>query len=166
MPKILLVEDNEENRDSLSRRLQRRGCAIVTAADGNVGLAMARSEKPDLILMDMNMPELDGWEATRQMKATEELRDVPIRANGARVGEGPESAPCSLLRSKPFCRADRPDSPEGCLARFGTDCLMVETPEGWSFDIKGVTPRLGKNCTPRGLVQIPVTLGERGASAP
>jgi two-component system, cell cycle response regulator DivK len=80
MPKILMVEDNEENRDSLSRRLQRRGYAIVTAADGNAGLAMAQSEKPDLILMDMNMPELDGWEATRQIKATEELRDIPVLA--------------------------------------------------------------------------------------
>jgi CheY-like chemotaxis protein len=80
MPKILIVEDNEENRDSLSRRLQRRGYAIVTAADGNAGLAMAQSEKPDLILMDMNMPELDGWEATRQIKAIEELRDVPVLA--------------------------------------------------------------------------------------
>jgi CheY-like chemotaxis protein len=80
MPKILIVEDNEENRDSLSRRLQRRGYAIVTAADGNAGLVMAQSEKPDLILMDMNMPELDGWEATRQIKAIEELRDVPVLA--------------------------------------------------------------------------------------
>src|SRR5271155_2629517 len=78
MPKLLIVEDNEENRDSLSRRLQRRGYAIVTAEDGNVGLAMAKSEKPDLILMDMNMPELDGWEATRQIKALEGLQDVPI----------------------------------------------------------------------------------------
>ncbi len=68
MPKILIVEDNEENRDSLSRRLQRRGYAIVTAADGNAGVAMAQSEQPDLILMDMNMPDLDGWEATRKLK--------------------------------------------------------------------------------------------------
>src|SRR4029077_2589522 len=80
MPKGLIVEDNEENRDSLSRRRQRRGYAVVTAADGNVGLAMARAEKPDLILMDMNMPELDGWEATRQIKAIEELGDVPVVA--------------------------------------------------------------------------------------
>src|SRR5580765_2667930 len=80
MPKILIVEDNEENRDSLSRRLQRRGFAVVTAEDGNVGLAMAQSEKPDLILMDMNMPELDGWEATRQIKALDGFQDIPILA--------------------------------------------------------------------------------------
>ncbi len=80
MPKILIVEDNEENRDSLSRRLQRRGFAVVTAEDGKAGLAMAQSEKPDLILMDMNMPELDGWEATRQIKAIEGLGAVPVLA--------------------------------------------------------------------------------------
>ena len=60
MPKILIVEDNEENSDALSRRLQRRGFEVVLASDGKVGLAMAQSEKPDLILMDMNMPEVDG----------------------------------------------------------------------------------------------------------
>ena len=62
MPRILIVEDNEENRDSLSRRLARRGHEIVLAADGKAGVAMTRTEKPDLVLMDMNMPELDGWE--------------------------------------------------------------------------------------------------------
>ncbi|HYV39273.1 MAG TPA: response regulator [Gemmataceae bacterium] len=80
MPKVLIVEDNEENRDSLSRRLQRRGFAVVTADDGKAGLAMAQSEKPDLILMDMNMPELDGWEATRQIKALDGFQDVPVLA--------------------------------------------------------------------------------------
>jgi CheY-like chemotaxis protein len=80
MPKILIVEDNEENRDSMSRRLQRRGFEVVTAGDGNTGLAMAQSEKPDLILMDMNMPELDGWEATRQIRVAPETRDIPVIA--------------------------------------------------------------------------------------
>src|SRR5437762_8732088 len=80
MPKILIVEDNEENRDSLSRRLQRRGFEVVTADDGKARLAMAQSEKPDLVLMDMNMPELDGWEATRQIKAIEGLGDLPVLA--------------------------------------------------------------------------------------
>lgn len=88
MPKILIVEDNEENRDSLSRRLQRRGFEVVMAADGKVGLAMAQSEKPDLILMDMNMPELDGWEATRQIKAAAETKDLPVIALTAHAMSG------------------------------------------------------------------------------
>src|SRR4051812_41460940 len=66
--KILIVEDNEENQDVLSRRLRRRGYDVVIAADGELGVAMARSEAPDLILMDMNMPRLDGWGATRLLK--------------------------------------------------------------------------------------------------
>jgi CheY-like chemotaxis protein len=80
MPKILIVEDNEDNRDSLSRRLQRRGFEVVAAEDGKAGLAAAQAEKPDLILMDMNMPELDGWEATRRLKAVEAVRHVPVVA--------------------------------------------------------------------------------------
>src|SRR5580658_2486185 len=88
MPKILIVEDNEENRDSLSRRLQRRGYAIVTAADGKAGLAMAQVEKPDLVLMDMNMPEIDGWEATRQLKIAPETKDVPVIALTAHAMSG------------------------------------------------------------------------------
>lgn len=88
MPKILIVEDNEENRDSLSRRLQRRGFAIVTATNGRAGVDTAQAEKPDLILMDMNMPELDGWEATRQLKAADETRDVPVIALTAHAMSG------------------------------------------------------------------------------
>ena len=88
MPKILIVEDNEENRDSLSRRLQRRGFAVIIAEDGKAGVAMARSEKPDLILMDMNMPELDGWEATRQLKAAAETKDLPVIALTAHAMSG------------------------------------------------------------------------------
>jgi CheY-like chemotaxis protein len=80
MPKILIVEDNEENRESLSRRLQCRGFAIVTAADGRQGIADAQSEKPDLVLINLNLPELDGWEATRQLKAALGTRDVPVIA--------------------------------------------------------------------------------------
>jgi CheY-like chemotaxis protein len=106
MPKILIVDDNEDNRDSLSRRLQRRGYAIVTAADGNAGLAMARSEKPDLILMDMTMPELNGWEATRQIKAIEELRDVPFLALTAHALAGDReravAAGCTDYHTKPI----------------------------------------------------------------
>ena len=88
MPKILIVEDNEENRDSLSRRLQRRGFAVIIAEDGKAGVAMARSEKPDLILMDMNMPELDGWEATRHLKAAAETKELPVIALTAHAMSG------------------------------------------------------------------------------
>ncbi len=71
MPTLLLVEDNEMNRDMLSRRLERKGYRVITAADGAAGLALATSEAPDLVLMDMNLPVLDGWEATRRLKAAQ-----------------------------------------------------------------------------------------------
>jgi len=80
MPKILLVEDNELNRDMLSRRLERRGYDLVVAVDGENGVAMAGSEAPDLILMDMSLPILDGWEATRRIKAEPLTRHIPIVA--------------------------------------------------------------------------------------
>jgi len=80
MPKILLVEDNEMNRDMLSRRLERRGYQVAIALDGKQGVAMAGSEAPDLILMDMSLPVLDGWEAARCLKATPETRTIPIIA--------------------------------------------------------------------------------------
>jgi two-component system cell cycle response regulator DivK len=88
MPKILIVEDNEENQDSMSRRLQRRGFEVLMAGDGNAGVAMAQSEKPDLVLMDMNMPELDGWEATRQIKTAAETQDLPVIALTAHAMSG------------------------------------------------------------------------------
>ena len=78
MPKLLLVEDNEMNRDMLSRRLRRRGYEVVTAEDGQVGVDMASSETPDLILMDMSLPGLDGWEATRQIKSVPETQGIPV----------------------------------------------------------------------------------------
>ena len=78
MPKILLVEDNEMNRDMLSRRLTRKGFSMIIAVDGGEGIAMARAEKPDLILMDMSLPVLDGWEATRQLKADAATSSIPI----------------------------------------------------------------------------------------
>src|SRR5262245_15135163 len=80
MAKILLVEDNEMNRDMLSRRLQRRGFEVVIAVDGGEGLTMAQSEAPDLILMDMSLPVLDGWEATRQLKASAQTKHIPVIA--------------------------------------------------------------------------------------
>lgn len=78
MPKILLVEDNEMNRDMLSRRLQRRGFEVLIAGDGEQGVTLAAAEKPDLILMDMSLPVLDGWEATRRIKAAPDTRRIPI----------------------------------------------------------------------------------------
>jgi CheY-like chemotaxis protein len=76
--KLLLVEDNEMNRDMLSRRLARRGYEVAIAIDGAQGLAMAQSEHPDLILMDMSLPVMDGWEATRQIKAAEDTSHLPV----------------------------------------------------------------------------------------
>src|ERR1700732_2643273 len=80
MAKILLVEDNEMNRDMLSRRLLRKGYEVVMAVDGGQAVTMAESDRPDLILMDMSLPVIDGWEATRRIKATSELRKIPIIA--------------------------------------------------------------------------------------
>lgn len=80
MPKILLVEDNEMNRDMLSRRLERRGYEVVIAVDGREGVELAQSSRPDIILMDMSLPVMDGLEATRQVKAAPETRSIPIIA--------------------------------------------------------------------------------------
>ena len=78
MTKVLLVEDNEMNRDMLSRRLIRRGFEVIFAVDGKQGVDAARREKPDIILMDMSLPVMDGWEATRCVKADDATRSVPV----------------------------------------------------------------------------------------
>lgn len=78
MAKLLYVEDNEMNRDMLSRRLQRRGFEVLIAQDGEEGIAKAATEQPDLILMDMSLPIVDGWEATRRLKAAPETGQIPI----------------------------------------------------------------------------------------
>src|ERR1700691_32690 len=80
MAKILLVEDNEMNRDMLSRRLVRKGYEVVVALDGAQGVALARSETPDLILMDMSLPVMSGWDATRSLKANPETGLIPVIA--------------------------------------------------------------------------------------
>lgn len=85
MTKILLVEDNEMNRDMLSRRLQKKGYEVVLAIDGEEGIAKAQSELPALILMDMSLPGIDGWEATRRLKATARTRSIPVIALTAHV---------------------------------------------------------------------------------
>ena len=86
--KILLVEDNEMNRDMLSRRLQRRGYEVLTAVDGENGLALTKSETPALVLMDMSLPGIDGWEATRQLKADPATRAIPVIALTAHAMAG------------------------------------------------------------------------------
>ncbi len=105
MPKILIVEDNEENRDALSRRLQRRGYQVLIATDGLVGVQMTKAERPDLILMDMNMPEVDGWEATRQVKACADTAHIPVIALTAHAMTGDRdralAAGCIDYHTKP-----------------------------------------------------------------
>lgn len=105
MPRILVVEDNAENSDALSRRLQRRGFEVLIAADGAAGVNMTVAEKPDLVLMDMNMPEMDGWEATRQIRAKDEFKQLPIIALTAHAMSGDREraleAGCSDYHTKP-----------------------------------------------------------------
>jgi two-component system, cell cycle response regulator DivK len=80
MPKILLIEDNEMNRDMLSRRLTRKGFHVLVAEDGKKGLEMTKTEQPDLVLMDMNLPEIDGWDATQTIKHDEDTKYIPVIA--------------------------------------------------------------------------------------
>jgi len=105
MSLILLVEDNEMNRDMLSRRLMRRGFAVVLATDGAQGVALAQSERPDLILMDMSLPVLDGWEAARRLKAMPDTRTIPIIALTAHALEQDRAqalaAGCDEYETKP-----------------------------------------------------------------
>lgn len=83
MPSLLIVEDNEMNRDMLTRRLERRGFTVLTAADGEQGVLLARSRRPDLILMDLSLPVMDGWEATRRIRAQADTAAIPIIALSA-----------------------------------------------------------------------------------
>ena len=106
MTKILLVEDNEMNRDMLSRRLERKGYAVAMALDGEQALTMAQSENPALILMDMSLPVLDGWEATRRLKAAPETQHIPIIALTAHAMSADEArareAGCDDFDTKPI----------------------------------------------------------------
>lgn len=88
MPRILLVEDNEMNRDMLSRRLERKGYETLIAVDGQEGVEKTESEKPDLILMDMSLPVLDGWEATRKLKSSSVTQNIPIIGLSAHAMSG------------------------------------------------------------------------------
>lgn len=125
MSKILLVEDNEMNRDMLSRRLTRRGFEIAIAVDGQQAIAMARSGCPNLVLMDMRLPEIDGWEATRQLKADPATRHIPVIALTAHALPGDREraveAGCDDYDTKPveFARL---------LAKIETLLLKKNTP--------------------------------------
>ena len=105
MPKILLVEDNEMNRDMLSRRLEKRGYALTIAVDGAQGVALAQSAHPDLILMDMSLPVIDGWEATKQLKADPATAGIPVIALTAHAMESDRqkaiAAGCDDFDTKP-----------------------------------------------------------------
>ena len=106
MPKVLLVEDNEMNRDMLSRRLVRNGYDVVIAVNGQEGVEMAAKERPDLILMDMSLPVLDGWEATRRLKADPGTASIPIIALTAHAMESDRekalAAGCDDFDTKPI----------------------------------------------------------------
>ncbi len=106
MSKILLVEDNEMNRDMLSRRLERKGFEILIAVDGQAGINMASSESPDLILMDLSLPIVDGWEAARQIKANPATQSIPVIALTAHAMAGDEQkaleAGCDDYDTKPI----------------------------------------------------------------
>lgn len=106
MAKLLLVEDNEMNRDMLSRRLRRKGYEVVIAVDGAEGVEMAQAEQPDIILMDMSLPVLDGWEATRRLKAHPATKDIPVIAQTAHAMAGDlekcMAAGCDDYTTKPI----------------------------------------------------------------
>ena len=106
MKNILLIEDNELNRDMLSRRLRKRGYEVLTAEDGESGIAMAKAQAPALILMDVSLPGIDGWEATRRLRAAPETRDIPIVALTAYATSGDRdtalAAGCDDFDTKPI----------------------------------------------------------------
>lgn len=106
MPKILIVEDNELSRDMLSRRLRRKGFEVLVATDGQEGIAMAQRELPDLVLMDLSLPDLDGWEATRRLKKDARTQHIPVIALTAHAMSGDREraidAGCDEYDTKPI----------------------------------------------------------------
>jgi len=119
MAKILLVEDNEMNRDMLSRRLERRGYELILAVDGEEGVARAKADAPDLVVMDLSLPGIDGWEATRQLKAADETRSIPVLALTAHAMAGDREraleAGCDDFDTKPVDLPRLVDKIEGLL---------------------------------------------------
>ena len=125
MARILLVEDNELNRDMLSRRLERRGHVVSMAVDGEQGVSQARAEKPDLILMDMSLPLMDGWAATRALKADPETQRIPVIGLTAHAMAGDRErcleAGCEDYDTKPVELTRLLEKMETLLARAGGD---------------------------------------------
>ncbi|MCE7875252.1 response regulator [bacterium CPR1] len=121
MPRILLVEDNENNRDMLSRRLLRKGYEVILAEDGRQALEKAEAEKPDLVLMDMSLPEIDGWEATRRLKANPITAATPVIALTAHAMSGDREkameAGCDDYDTKPVDLASLLAKMEALLQR-------------------------------------------------
>jgi two-component system cell cycle response regulator DivK len=120
MSKILLVEDNEMNRDMLSRRLERKGFEVMTAVDGRSGVDMASSSNPDIIIMDLSLPVMDGWEATRRIKADSATQSIPVIALTAHAMAGDEQkaleAGCDDYDTKPIDLSRLLDKIENLLA--------------------------------------------------
>jgi CheY-like chemotaxis protein len=119
MARILLVEDNEMNRDMLSRRLERRGYEVIVAVDGEEGVARAKADGPDLVVMDLSLPGIDGWEATRQLKAADETKSIPVLALTAHAMAGDRDkaleAGCDEFDTKPVDLPRLVDKIEGLL---------------------------------------------------
>jgi len=120
MSKILVVEDNEMNRDMLTRRLERKGFEVVVAINGKAGIDMASSSNPDIILMDLSLPVIDGWEATRQIKADPATQSIPVIALTAHAMAGDEQkaleAGCDDYDTKPIDLSRLLDKIENLLA--------------------------------------------------
>jgi CheY-like chemotaxis protein len=133
MPKILLVEDNEMNRDMLSRRLQRKGYLVVLAVDGQSGVEMAKTQAPDLVLMDMSLQVLDGWEATRRLKADAATKHIPIIALTAHAMSGDREkaleAGCDDYDTKPVELPRLLGKIEALLRKGGGKTAATEKPK-------------------------------------
>ena len=121
MPRILLVEDNEMNRDMLTRRLERKGFEVAAATDGEEAVTRARTDPPDLVLMDMSLPVVDGWEATRRLKADPETRAIPVIALTAHAMPGDRDraleAGCDDYETKPIDLPSLLEKIQALLAR-------------------------------------------------